>query len=151
MLEVEVMRAFRYHRPMTVGMVDIDHFKQVNDEHGHLVGDAILKKIAATLKSGIRATDAIGRYGGEEFLFFLPETDLKGAVLLAEKLRDSVEGLRSLIDDEPELGVTVSIGLTELAADGERLSPNRLIGEADANLLTAKQEGRNRVVSGPPS
>ncbi len=149
-LDRELHRARRYRRPLSVGMADIDRFKRVNDEHGHLAGDALLKQVAQVLKGGLRASDAIGRYGGEEFLFILPETDLEGAVQVAEKLRQLVEDLPDLVEDIHDLTVTVSIGIAELEHDSESdMTVRQLIANADSNLMRAKREGRNRVVPHP--
>ena len=93
-LDQELERADRYDRPLTVGMADLDHFKEVNDRYGHLAGDTLLKQVAEVLAGGLRSTDAVGRYGGEEFLIVLPETDLAGARVVADKLRRLVEGVR---------------------------------------------------------
>lgn len=148
-LEREAQRANRYHRPLTVGMADIDRFKRVNDLFGHLTGDALLKRVAQTLKSALRSSDAIGRYGGEEFLFFLPETDLAGGVRVAEKLRRSVEALRDPVEGAEGLRVTISVGLAELALTDDPQPMDQVIAAADANLLAAKREGRNRVIPPP--
>lgn len=148
-LEREVQRADRYRRPLTVGMADIDRFKSVNDLHGHLAGDALLKRVAHTLKATLRSSDAIGRYGGEEFLFFLPETDLAGGVSVAEKLRHSVEALRDPVEGAEGMRVTISVGLAELDLSDDLPSVEDVIAAADANLLAAKREGRNRVVPPP--
>ena len=148
-LEVELNRAGRYGRPLTVGMVDLDHFKDVNDTWGHLAGDALLQRVATELKSCLRTTDQIGRYGGEEFLFFLPETDLELGALVAEKLRASIERMPSPVADAPDLRITASIGIVELTAGTDPPPPvEDLIGAADSALLQGKETGRNRVVSG---
>jgi diguanylate cyclase (GGDEF)-like protein len=148
-LEREVQRAARYHRPLTVGMADIDRFKRVNDLFGHLAGDALLKRVAQALKVTLRSSDAIGRYGGEEFLFFLPETDLAGGVRVAEKLRRSVEALRDPVEGAEGVLVTISVGLAELELSDDPQTVDQVIAAADANLLAAKREGRNRVVPPP--
>jgi len=149
-LEHEVERAFRYSRPLTVGMADLDHFKRVNDRHGHLAGDALLKRVAEEIKRCLRTSDAVGRYGGEEFLLVLPETDLEGAWAAAEKVRSSIAALEVLVAPGVTVSATVSIGLAELdlgAAPGEATIYD-LIRVADENLLEAKRTGRNRIV--PP-
>lgn len=148
-LEAELQRSQRYRRPLSVGMADIDRFKRVNDRYGHLAGDTVLKQIASRLASGLRSTDLIGRYGGEEFLFILPETALEEALLVAEKLRTAIETLECPLEEAPNLKITVSIGLA--AVDHERDEPQtatQLIREADRGLLDAKRTGRNRVVIG---
>ena len=146
-LDVEIERASRYERPLTVGMIDLDHFKAVNDDWGHLAGDAMLQRVAAELKNCLRSTDQIGRYGGEEFLFFLTETDLETGVRVAEKLRAAIEHLPSPVVEAPNLHITASIGLTELQA-GTDPPPTAtdLIRAADGALFQGKGAGRNRVV-----
>ncbi len=149
-LKHELERAFRYHRPLTIGMADLDHFKRINDQHGHLAGDALLKRIAEEIKRCLRTSDAVGRYGGEEFLLVLPETDLAGAWAAAEKVRSSIAALEVLVAPGVTVSATVSIGLAELdldAAPGEATIYD-LIRIADENLLKAKRTGRNRIV--PP-
>jgi diguanylate cyclase (GGDEF)-like protein len=151
-LDAELQRAVRYGRPLTVGMADLDHFKAVNDRYGHLTGDSVLNWVAHVLQSGLRATDHVGRYGGEEFLLVLPETDLAGALAVAEKVRAVVEQQAFVGDEGERVRLTVSIGLATLA----EVSPERvghrdrlarqLIAAADRSLYRAKGEGRNRVV-----
>jgi diguanylate cyclase (GGDEF)-like protein len=149
-LDQELERAVRYQRPLSVGMADLDHFKRVNDTHGHLTGDALLKRVAQTLASGLRSTDALGRYGGEEFFFVLPETDLDGAAQVAEKLRRNVELLQDPVEGAEGLSVTISIGLAELTAGGiTPVTGEALIAAADRKLLEAKRAGRNRVMPDP--
>ena len=96
----EVNRANRYDRPLSVAFVDIDHFKQVNDSHGHHAGDIVLRGVAETLRKNLRATDVIGRYGGEEFMVLLTETDVEHGAALAEKLRTLIERERFAIDTD---------------------------------------------------
>ena len=149
-LSAELQRSLRYRRPLSVGMVDIDRFKTVNDRFGHLAGDAMLKHVARELQSELRTTDSIGRYGGEEFLFILPETVLNEARIVAEKLRVAVEGLDSPVDEAPGARVTVSIGVASIDHEGiESITTIDLIAEADRALLEAKRSGRNRVVASP--
>lgn len=146
-LEIEINRASRYNRPLTVGMIDLDHFKDVNDTWGHLAGDVVLQRVAAELKNALRSTDQIGRYGGEEFLFFLPETDLDQGVQVSEKLRLAVEEMSSPVDEAPDLRITASIGVTELLAGRHSpLTVDAMIREADGALLEGKQAGRNCVL-----
>ncbi len=147
----ELERAERYQRPLTIGMADLDHFKEVNDRYGHLAGDSLLKRVAQVLAQGLRSADAVGRYGGEEFLIVLPETDLAGARVVADKLRRLVEDVREPMDDGEEASVTVSIGLASLddAGPGEEPTARDLLMLADRALYRAKEEGRNRVH--PPS
>lgn len=146
-LEREVARARRYQRPLTIGMVDLDEFKVVNERWGHLAGDTVLKRVAQTLSSGLRSSDLIGRYGGDEFLFLLPETDLAGAIAVADKVRALVEGMRVPMGGNANAQSTVSIGLCTLESiSSEAASQTEaLIQEADRNLFHAKI-GRNCVV-----
>lgn len=146
-LEHELERADRYERPLTIGMADLDHFKDVNDRYGHLAGDAMLKRVAQALSSGLRSTDAVGRYGGEEFLIVLPETDLAGARVVADKLRRLVADVRSPMEDGEEAAVTVSIGLAS-RSDHTRpveAAAREILERADQALYRAKKEGRNRI------
>ena len=145
-LDAELQRAVRYGRPLAIGLADLDHFKSVNDRFGHLAGDAVLKWVSHLLQRGLRSTDHVGRYGGEEFLLLLPETDLAGAVAVAEKARAMVEQERFDGDDGRGVAVTLSIGLASLAElPRERLTANELIAAADRSLYRAKEEGRNQV------
>jgi len=124
-------------------VLDLDHFKQINDTHGHLAGDEVLRWAAARLRNALRETDFIGRYGGEEFVVVLPETDVKIAAELAEALRRLI-GAQPVKFEAKTIPVTVSIGVTELhpgAADYQVM-----FREADRALYRAKAEGRNRVI-----
>lgn len=146
-LNRELERAERYDRPLTVAMADLDHFKEVNDRYGHLAGDTLLKRVAEVITAGLRSTDAVGRYGGEEFLMVLPETDMAGARVVADKLRRLVEEVEAPMADGAAASVTISIGLAS-RRDPE-LSPGAgardLIEHADRALYRAKKEGRNRI------
>jgi len=146
-LDKELDRARRYDRPLTVGMADLDHFKEVNDRYGHLAGDGLLKRVAQVLSAGLRSSDAVGRYGGEEFLLVLPETELAGARVVADKLRRLVEEVRTPMEDGEEAAVTISIGLASLDSAGvpADASGRDLIRMADQALYRAKEEGRNRI------
>src|SRR5918997_515522 len=130
-----VSGARRHHRPLAVAMIDVDHFKAVNDTQGHAVGDRILAAVARAMRGNLRAEDQLGRIGGEEFLALLPDADARAATAVTEKLRTSVL----------ETGVTVSIGWA--AWDGE--TADELLGRADEALYTAKQRGRDCVVGAP--
>ena len=143
MLFGEVERAARYNRPLSVGFVDIDLFKSVNDSHGHHAGDVVLRGIADVLRTNVRATDMLGRYGGEEFMFILPETTVEDAASLAEKLRLLVGRARIRIDDELTVNVTVSIGVA--GGLGGTLRIDTLVRDADAAMYSAKSLGRNQV------
>jgi diguanylate cyclase (GGDEF)-like protein len=141
-LDRELARALRYDRPLTIAMADLDHFKAINDRHGHLAGDALLRRVAQVLAEGLRGTDWIGRYGGEEFLLVLPETDLAGGVAVAEKVRSLVQGTWVTMEDGEPFRATLSIGLASLAG---MLTGRDLIAAADRSLYAAKDGGRNRV------
>ena len=144
-LEKELQRAVRYGRPLTLGLADLDHFKQVNDQYGHLTGDALLKRVAQALSTGLRSADSVGRYGGEEFLVVLPETEIEGAAVVAEKVRCLVENASVPLEDGGSASVTVSIGLASLREVGGTRTPQELLAAADRSLYRAKQTGRNRV------
>ncbi len=137
-LEDEAARGQRHGRTFSVIIGDIDHFKRINDIHGHAVGDTALREAAATLAASVRGTDTAGRFGGEEFLVVCPETDAAGAEILAENLRAGVEE-RIYAKGER---LTMSFGVAE-SRPGE--SPSRLVARADAALYRAKALGRNRV------
>ena len=141
----EFLRHRRYGHPLAVLLMDMDHFKKINDTHGHPVGDAVLKTFVKTCQSVFRVTDIFGRTGGEEFSAVLPETDAANAARVAERLRDRVSN--SSLEGEngdPAIRFTVSIGLTGLQEDD--LTLESLIRRADQALYTAKRSGRNRVV-----
>ncbi len=144
-LGVEVRKALRHGRPLCVAMCDIDHFKSVNDRFSHAVGDEVLRRIGGIFRAVIRMTDVATRYGGEEFVLLLPDTDLEGATALAGRLRDAVVAhpWHELADG---LSVTMSIGLALLPADGES-DGDRLIAAADSRLYEAKRAGRDRVIA----
>ena len=141
-LEEEVDRAGRLSLTFSIGMVDVDHFKKCNDKYGHLVGDAVLKRVAARLKKSVREVDIIARYGGEEFCIVLPETTKELATHVAERLRTSIESNKIKAFEE-ELSMTVSVGLATYPEDGTTVET--LIEKADTALYKAKRKGRNRV------
>jgi diguanylate cyclase (GGDEF)-like protein/PAS domain S-box-containing protein len=143
-LHAEWQRAMRQKTPLSLLMVDVDNFKQYNDAHGHLGGDECLKRIAQTVACEMRANDLVARYGGEEFAVILPSQDLKGAAIVAERIRRRVERLNAHGDLARHPQVTVSIGAaTALAAPGDNAS--ELVATADAALYRAKHMGRNRI------
>jgi len=142
-LEKETVRATRYARPLSLLMIDIDHFKRINDSHGHLAGDYVLKELAALVMTRIRSDEVLARYGGEEFALVLPETDIQGAQRLAEALRQMVSQARFDFQEE-HIQVTISIGVA-MRADSENATD--LIRRADAKLYEAKRAGRNRVMA----
>jgi diguanylate cyclase (GGDEF)-like protein len=128
---------------MTVMMVDVDHFKPFNDTHGHLAGDHALRSVADILKESIRPTDMVARYGGEEFLVILPDTTSDQAEVVAERIREQMEGTSIAMGDKFFPPLTVSLGVAQLY-DGDDF--NSLINAADNALYDAKQGGRNKVV-----
>lgn len=141
-LQEEIARAARRELPLAFLMVDIDHFKLINDHHGHLVGDAVLRELAALLRTQVREVDLLGRYGGEEFALGLPETDMAHAEMAAERIRHAVEQTTFRAYDE-HLTMTVSIGVAAFPHDAVDLT--ELVEHADAALYKAKLGGRNRV------
>ena len=141
----EFSRAERAGKPLCAMMLDIDHFKRINDTHGHLTGDFVLKTLAATLKKALRMSDILCRYGGEEFLIVLPETGLEEITLLAERLRQQIEQSVLQTDDHKKLTVTISIGV---AGHQPGETYEHLIARADQALYQAKESGRNRVCAG---
>jgi len=145
-LLLEMKRAARYGRPITVGMVDLDHFKSVNDRYGHLAGDMVLKQVAGGIARTLRSSDLLGRYGGEEFLLVFPEPSLEAAMEMAERRRGVVERSACRIGGSSRIRVTLSVGLATPESDaGDPAAVAALIDRADQALLTAKREGRNRV------
>ena len=142
--EREVERYRRFGRPFCVYMIDIDHFKQINDTHGHAAGDQVLFGLANRLKQRIRDIDIIGRYGGEEILVVLPETHLAQGLLAAERARNHVQQI-PLHTDRGEIPVTISVGVAEI--DGQISDLAALVDRADSAMYAAKQAGRNRVMA----
>jgi diguanylate cyclase (GGDEF)-like protein len=142
-LEAELSRCRRYGRSITVLMVDIDHFKRVNDEHGHLVGDQALRFVATTLQNELRSMDFLCRYGGEEFCAILPETNRAGAARAGERLRSAIERTE-FKQERVRLPLTVSVGATSWTANEGTEIPD-LLQRADSALLEAKRSGRNKV------
>jgi two-component system cell cycle response regulator len=145
-LSVEVDRARRFKQQLSLLMVDIDHFKAINDQHGHLVGDAILREMGTLLNHGIRTVDVVARYGGEEFVLILPETSTDGAVIFAERLRERVAEHRFDLGSEPTFHLTCSVGVATFPSF-RVASPEDLFARADEALYRAKSGGRNQVRS----
>lgn len=137
-LELEIHRAQRYSRPLSLLFIDIDHFKLVNDLHGHVIGDEVLRAIATVLKNGLRATDAACRYGGEEFVVILVETDRVEALTIAERIRVATENTK--LDHLGE-SATISIGVSSLSPEDLAVD---LIQRADDSMYIAKKNGRNQ-------
>lgn len=145
--EQEMLRAQRAEAPLSVLMMDIDHFKHINDTYGHPAGDAVIQALARLCGETVRAIDTVGRLGGEEFAVLLPMTDRAGAQEVAERLRARVEASRLDWEGAP-VSFTVSIGVAQIRPEDDSFTA--LLGTADQALYQAKHEGRNRVaVSGP--
>ncbi|MGD1032803.1 MAG: diguanylate cyclase [Candidatus Dormibacteria bacterium] len=134
--------ARRHGRTVGVLLVDIDHFKDVNDQHGHLAGDAVLKEVAARLQGAIRTEDALGRWGGEEFIAVLTDTPGEAIGVLAERMRQAIASTPFVLDDGTRIRVTVSIGHTAGTEDAEVL-----VHRSDDALYVAKEAGRNQVAA----
>jgi diguanylate cyclase (GGDEF)-like protein len=147
-LAKEIERAQRFERPLSVLMVDIDHFKDVNDAYGHLRGDEVLVELSRRMLSRIRGEiDTLARFGGEEFVIVLPETPREGARVVANKLRRAVRTKAFISDGGPEVRVTVSIGVAVFPEDGS--SVEELLQAADVAMYKAKRRGRDRVETPP--
>jgi diguanylate cyclase (GGDEF)-like protein len=145
LLGKEIPRAVRHNRDLSLLMIDIDHFKDVNDTYGHLAGDSVLRDLAGILQKRLRPDDELGRYGGEEFAAMLPETSLNGALKIAEDLRALVEQHRFVVEGE-QIRVTVSIGAAALTGG---MDAKGFFRAADEMLYKAKNSGRNRVCPPP--
>jgi len=144
LFERELGRARRYRLLLSVLMLDIDHFKQINDTYGHLVGDEVLRRLGEVVRTNIRAVDVAGRYGGEEFLIVMPETGLEGALVFAERLRSRVADLEFDAGPGKTFRITISVGVTQ-CEDADAATIDDLLAAADRALYQAKREGRNRV------
>lgn len=148
----EMLRKLREQRefvsrgvhPCAIAMIDIDHFKAVNDDHGHAMGDRVLTDIAGYIQSHLRTYDLIFRYGGEEFLLCIPDTDLEGGREICDRLRQGLANLAHQMKEKQALKVTVSIGVAELVAG---IAVEEAIDRADQALLAAKSAGRNRTLT----
>jgi diguanylate cyclase (GGDEF)-like protein len=132
----------RLHRPFAVLMLDIDNFKAINDRHGHLAGDAVLERVASVLAQSIRNIDYAARFGGEEFVIVLVETEAEAACGIAERIRALVESTRYGVDAD-SISVTISVGVTDSRRDDD--SPEAMLARADRALYRAKHAGRNKV------
>ncbi len=137
-LQLEVDRAMRYHHPLTILMLDLDHFKEVNDNYGHQCGDQVLIAVAGIIKKNLREVDLAGRYGGEEFMLILPHTSLNGGLVIAERIRHQLQVSRCVNNN---LKVTISIGVAQYDREGIK----KFIDRADEIMYQAKNNGRNRV------
>jgi two-component system cell cycle response regulator len=149
-LREEVDRALRKGNPLSCLLLDVDHFKRVNDQHGHLIGDVVLREVAEQVKDQLRLSDAMARYGGEEFAVLLVQTDPPTAQAIAERIRDRIATQPIRLPDDQGLAVTLSIGISTLreevrGADIDAKARD-LVNRADSALYAAKRGGRNRVV-----
>ena len=146
-LALEWRRAERVGDPLALILLDIDDFKSINDTHGHQAGDEVLRKVGAVLAASVRQVDLAARYGGEEFAVVVPETDLQGAMDLAERLRKALESEEIELQNGTRLSVTASFGA---AVKGELPGGEKLVAAADERLYEAKRAGKNRVAPEPP-
>ncbi|HEX8403890.1 MAG TPA: GGDEF domain-containing protein, partial [Duganella sp.] len=151
----EIARARRQAYPISFMYIDIDHFKRVNDTAGHGGGDDVLREVAMRIKNELRTSDAVARFGGEEFVVLLIDANLESAAFVAERIRSSVAGTLIALSPELQLSVTVSIGVACLNPADNEGDPvgiaRNWIAQADALLYAAKEGGRNRVVSFAPT
>jgi diguanylate cyclase (GGDEF)-like protein len=139
----QIHQARRSGRSLSLILLDIDHFKEFNDTYGHQFGDVVLKELANLLCSGVRKADIVARYGGEEFAIILADTDLRGAFLIAEKLRVAVERCQLVREGGQDVKFTISLGVSQFSSDMKE--PRDLIAATDSALYEAKKNGRNRV------
>lgn len=143
-IEVETIRAARTQTPLCVIMLDLDHFKNINDTYGHQAGDEVLKWVSAKMHKALRASDILCRYGGEEFLIMAPETDIEKSTFLAERIRLLIEE-EPVNSKEAQIHVTVSLGVAQYQPNETH---EHMIFRADKALYQAKHNGRNRVCVG---
>ncbi len=141
--EAEIKRSVRYKTSLSVLMIDIDHFKAVNDNYGHKAGDLALMKISSLLKSSLRDIDLVGRYGGEEFIILLPESDKRNSLIIAERIRKKIENTEIDINNSEKLHQTVSIGVAESNPE-QQYTLDTLTLQADKALYCSKNTGRNK-------
>jgi diguanylate cyclase (GGDEF)-like protein len=142
--EKEFSRARRYHRPLSVLMLDLDHFKKINDTYGHDIGDETLKIVARTIKDCLRSVDGFGRFGGEEFVVFLPETEIEAAGKVGDRIRQAIAAM-SIQIEEATVQVTISVGVASMTEQDQALY--HILKRADRALFQAKHQGRNQVVT----
>jgi len=144
LMDNELSRSRRYKKPFSLMMLDLDYFKKINDEYGHPVGDIVLKEVSKTIANTIRDSDFAARYGGEEFAVVLPETELRGAAILAERLRKAIEQLE--IDTNGcRIDVTVSVGVTCYHPSTAKITKSEIFTQADNALYNSKNKGRNMI------
>jgi two-component system cell cycle response regulator len=145
-LDTLIASAHKSGKPIAFLIMDIDYFKAVNDTYGHDIGDEVLREFAARISANVRGIDLACRYGGEEFVVVMPDTDVAFAYTVAERLRQSVEANPFHISRDPgQLNITISIGIA--GSDGNQDSADALLHRADQALYRAKREGRNRVIA----
>ncbi len=142
-LEREVARARRFGHPISLIIIDVDDFKQINDREGHLQGDIVLEAVADAVREGTRLIDVPARYGGDELAVILVETDREGALIVGERLADSMRGLRVPLSEGGTMGVTISLGVATIPDSADSL--NSLVDAADRALLRAKRAGKNQI------
>jgi diguanylate cyclase (GGDEF)-like protein len=143
---IELSRARRYDKGLTIAVIDADHFKSLNDSHGPLAGDVVLCKIGELLSDSFRQSDTAGRYGGEEFVVILPETDMDAAQQKLESLRKAVASTPIAVGSHgKQVRVTISAGIASFPQDGEEAA--ELFALADERMFQAKRDGRNRIVA----
>lgn len=154
-LREEVDRALRKGFPLSCLLVDLDHFKSVNDRHGHLIGDVVLREVAEQIKDQLRLSDAMARYGGEEFAVLLVQTHAGSARAIAERIRERIAAQSIKLPDGSRLHITLSIGIATMMEEQRGVDVDArardLVGRADSALYTAKHSGRNRVVTDAPA
>jgi len=144
LMDNELNRSRRYKKSFSLMMLDLDYFKKINDEYGHPVGDIVLKEVSKAIENTIRDSDFAARYGGEEFAIVLPETELRGAAILAERLRKAIEQL--VIDTNGcRIDVTVSVGVTCYHPSTAKIEKSEILSEADNALYNSKNKGRNMI------
>lgn len=139
----ELERGMRYHHSITIALIDMDSFKLINDTYGHIVGDAVLKSVSSIFAGSIRNSDAVGRYGGEEFLIIMPETESDQAKLLLERIKETINKLSW--EEAVDLNVSFSAGIYTVNHASEIVSTREIIGEADKILYAAKRKGKDRI------
>ncbi|MBI3393367.1 MAG: GGDEF domain-containing protein [Nitrospirae bacterium] len=142
-LEEEIDRSERYQHPFTLMILDIDHFKKVNDTHGHPAGDVVLRELARLLKAAVRTVDFVARYGGEEFVILLPETGGTHSREIAERIRTRAAKTPVTLPDGKEISFTISLGVACYPSCGKAAAD--IVDRADQALYIAKQSGRDRV------
>ncbi|CAG0980229.1 partial Response regulator PleD, partial [Anaerolineae bacterium] len=145
--KVEFARSVRSNQPFSAIMLDLDHFKKINDAYGHAIGDLVLCETANRSKNCIREIDYLGRYGGEELVVLLPDTNLTASMIVAERLRMAIAHTPVRINEETKINITASLGVA--GKDENTTSLEMLISHADQAMYAAKRKGRNRVVASP--